>query len=193
MRTLSVIEFVTLDGVTQGFGSPDEDREGGFDYGGWGAPYADDLIGKKAGESMATTTAYLFGRRTYEKMAAHWPHQPGSNPMAAHLNAIPKYVITNTLTELAWAGSKPLNGDAAESVKTLKGHGNGTIAVLGSIVLVQTLMEHDLVDDYRLFVHPLVLGTGKKLFRHTNRPMRMQLVDCTPTTTGVLMLHYQPA
>lgn len=105
MRKLSVIEFVTLDGVMQGLGSPDEDREGGFDYGGWGAPYGDEVLGKMAGEGLAGTTAYLFGRRTYEKMAAHWPNEPDDNPIAAHLNATPKYVVTTTLTRLAWACS----------------------------------------------------------------------------------------
>ena len=193
MRRLAVIEFVTLDGVMQGLGSPDEDRDGGFEYGGWGAPYGDEVLGKAAAEGLAATTAYLFGRKTYEKMAAHWPHQPDDDPIAAHLNATPKYVVTRTLTRLDWAGSHVLDGDVVDSVSELKAEGDGTIAVLGSGVLVQTLIEHDLVDDYRLFVHPLVLGTGKRLFRQTARPLPMRLVECTPTTTGVLLLRYQPA
>lgn len=193
MRTLAVIEFVTLDGVMQGLGSPDEDRDGGFEYGGWGAPYGDEVLGKKAGQGLAATTAYLFGRRTYEKMAAHWPHLPENDPIAAHLNATQKYVATKTLTELDWAGSHVLDGDVVDAVKELKARGDGTIAVLGSGVLVQTLIEHDLVDEYRLFVHPLVLGTGKRLFRQTPRPLPLRLVDCTPTTTGVLLLSYEPA
>ncbi len=191
MRNLAVIEFLTLDGVMQSFGSPDEDREGGFQYGGWGAPYGDELLGKKAGEGLTATTAYLFGRKTYEKMAAYWPHEPDDNPIAAHLNATPKYVATRTLASLDWAGSHLLDGDLVESVNDLKAHGDGTVAVLGSGVLAQTLIENDLVDDYRLFVHPLVLGTGKRLFRQTPRPLPMRLVDCTPTTTGVLLLSYQ--
>lgn len=186
-----MIEFLTLDGVMQSFGSPDEDREGGFQYGGWGAPYGDELLGKKAGEGLTATTAYLFGRKTYEKMAAYWPHEPDDNPIAAHLNATPKYVATRTLASLDWAGSHLLDGDLVESVNDLKAHGDGTVAVLGSGVLAQTLIENDLVDDYRLFVHPLVLGTGKRLFRQTPRPLPMRLVDCTPTTTGVLLLSYQ--
>ena len=193
MRRLAVIEFVTLDGVMQGLGSPDEDREGGFEYGGWGAPYGDEVLGKKAGEGLAATTAYLFGRRTYEKMAAHWPHQPDDDPIAAHLNATPKYVVTRTLTRLEWAGSHVLDGDVVDSVNELKAQGDGTIAVLGSGVLVQTLIEHDLVDEYRLFLHPLVLGTGKRLFRQTPHPLPLRLVDCIPTTTGVLLLSYRAA
>src|SRR5918992_5541323 len=146
MRRLAVIEFVTLDGVMQGLGSPDEDRDGGFQYGGWGAPYGDEVLGKKAGEGLAATTAYLFGRKTYEKMAAHWPHQPDEDPIAAHLNATPKYVVSRTLTELDWAGSHVLDGDVVEAVKELKAGGGGTIAVLGSGVPVQTLIDNDLVD-----------------------------------------------
>jgi dihydrofolate reductase len=192
LRSLAVIEFVTLDGVMQSLGSPDEDREGGFEYGGWAAPYGDDVLGKKAGEGLTATTAYLLGRKTYEKMAAYWPHEPCDNPIAAHLNSTPKYVVTRTLASLDWAGSHALDGDLIDSVNDLKTQGDGTIAVLGSGVLVQTLIEHDLVDEYRLFVHPLVLGAGKRLFRQTPRPLPMRLVDCTPTTTGVLLLSYQP-
>ena len=192
MRKLAVIEFLTLDGVMQSLGSPDEDREGGFEYGGWSAPYGDEVLGREAGKGMAETTAYLFGRRTYEHMVAFWPHQPDDNPMAAHLNATPKYVVTSTLTSLDWAGSQVLDGDAVDAVRGLKADGQGTIAVLGSGVLVQTLIEHDLVDEYRLFVHPLVLGTGKRLFRKTPRPLPLRLVDCTQTTTGVLLLTYEP-
>jgi dihydrofolate reductase len=192
MRELAVIEFVTLDGVMQSLGSPDEDRDGGFEYGGWSAPYGDEVLGKGAGEGLAATTAYLFGRRTYEKMAAYWPAEPDANPIAAHLNATPKYVVTRTLTTLGWAGSEVLGGDIVASVNDLKQHGEGTIVVLGSGVLVQTLIEHGLIDEYQLFVHPLVLGTGKRLFRQTQRPIPLRLTGCTPTTTGVLLLSYRP-
>src|SRR5712691_8067781 len=192
MRKLAVIEFVTLDGVMQSLGSPGEDRDGGFEYGGWSAPYGDEVLGKAAGEGLAATTAYLFGRKTYQKMAAHWPAEAGTNPIAAHLNATPKYIVTRTLTSLDWAGSHVLGGDVVASVNDLKQHGDGSIVVLGSGVLVQTLIEHDIVDEYRLFVHPLVLGTGKRLFRQASRPTPLRLTDCTPTTTGVLLLSYQP-
>jgi len=192
VRTLSLIEFLTFDGVMQSLGSPDEDREGDFEYGGWSAPYGDEVLGRKAAEGMARTKVYLFGRKTYEHMAAHWPNEPDDNPIAADMNATPKYVITNTLTELDWAGSHVLSGDAVESVRGLKADGDGTIVVLGSGVLAQTLIEHDLVDQYQLFVHPLVLGTGKRLFREVSRPLPLRLVECTPTTTGVLLLTYEP-
>ena len=192
MRTLAVVEFVTLDGVMQSLGSPDEDRDGGFEYGGWGAPYGDEVLGGRAAEGMPRTTAYLFGRKTYEKMAAHWPNQPNENPIAAHLNATPKHVVTTTLRTLDWAGSHVLDGDVVESVNDLKAQGDGAITVLGSGVLAQTLIENDLIDEYHLFVHPLVLGTGKRFFRQTPRPLPLRLIDCTPTKTGVLLLTYQP-
>jgi dihydrofolate reductase len=191
MRTLGVVEFLTLDGVMQGFGGPDEDREGGFEFGGWGKPYATEEIGRQAGGGMEATDAYLFGRKTYEHMAAHWPNEPDDDPIARHLNSTPKYVATRTLTDLDWAGASVLDGDVADSVNDLKHQGDGSITVLGSGDLVQTLIEHDLIDQYRLFVYPLVLGTGKRLFRETRRPLTMKLVDCTPTSTGILMLTYE--
>jgi dihydrofolate reductase len=190
MRKLVVVEFVTLDGVMQSLGSPDEDRDGGFEHGGWAAPFFDDVQGAAALEGLKSTTAYLFGRRTYEKMIGHWPSQPDENPMAAHLNATPKYVATRTLTSLSWSNSQILDAELAPAVRDLKSQGDGNIAVLGSGVLVQELISNDLVDGYRLFLHPLLLGTGKRLFREMDRPRRLQLVDCTPTTTGVLLLTY---
>jgi dihydrofolate reductase len=190
MRKLIVIEFITLDGVMQGLGSPDEDRDGGFTHGGWAAPYFSEDQGAAAGEGLKGTTAYLFGRRTYEKMAAHWPFQPDSDPMAAHLNATPKYVATRTLTALEWSGTAVLDGELEPAVRALKADGEGAIAVLGSGVLVQELIGADLVDGYRLFVHPLLLGTGKRLFRELDHPRPLRLVDATPTASGVLMLGY---
>jgi dihydrofolate reductase len=190
MRKLTVIEFLTLDGVMQGLGSPDEDRDGGFEHGGWAAPYLDQVQAEAAVEGLKSTTAYLFGRRTYEKMTGFWPSQPDENPMAAHLNATPKYVATRTLTSLSWSNSHLLGEELVPAVQDLKSQGDGTIAVLGSGVLVQALIANDLVDGYRLFLHPLLLGTGKRLFRQLDRPRRLRLVECTPTTTGVLMLGY---
>jgi len=192
MRKLTIVEFVTLDGVMQSLGSPDEDREGGFAYGGWSAPYGDEIAARAAGAGMTGVAAYLFGRKTYEKMAAHWPFEPATNPIAAHLNATPKYVVTKTLTSVEWSGTQILSGDPAASVRDLKQGGDGSITVLGSGVLVQTLIEHDLIDEYRIFVHPLVLGTGKRLFREIYQPLRLRLLECTQTSTGVLLLTYQP-
>ena len=193
MRRLGLVEFLTLDGVMQGFGGPDEDREGGFEHGGWGAPYASEEIGRRAGQGIGATTAYLFGRKTYEHMAAHWPNEPDENPIARHLNATPKYVVTRTLTSLDWAGSHIVQGDVVQAVRDLKAQGDGFITVLGSGELAQTLIEHALIDDYRLFLHPLVLGAGKRLFRRSSRPLPMRLVDCAQTRTGILMLTYEAA
>lgn len=190
MRKLTVIEFLTLDGVMQGLGSPDEDRDGEFEHGGWSAPYFDERQAAAAAEGLVSTTAYLFGRRTYEKMLGFWPAQPDTNPMAAHLNSTVKYVATRTLTELTWNNARVLDAPLGAAVRKLKSDGDGTIAVLGSGVLVQDLIAEDLVDGYRLFLHPLLLGTGKRLFRGAAAPQRLRLVDCTPTSTGVVMLSY---
>lgn len=193
MRKLAVVEFVTLDGVMQGLGSPDEDREGGFQYGGWGAPYGDEVLAAQAARGMTSTAAYLFGRRTYEKMAAHWPSEPSDNPIAASLNAAEKYVLTSTLSTLHWNGSHIIAGEAPAAVGALKQQGHGTIVVLGSGMLVQTLIEHDLIDEYRLMLHPLVLGAGKRLFNDAPHPLPMRLVECAQTTTGVVILAYERA
>ncbi|HEY6427268.1 MAG TPA: dihydrofolate reductase family protein [Acidimicrobiales bacterium] len=192
MRKLIVIEFVTLDGVMQGLGSPEEDRDGGFEHGGWAAPYGDEVQQTATLEGMQTTSTYLFGRRTYDKMLDFWPQQPDSNPMAAHLNATPKYVTTRTLSseQLTWANSQVLGGDLASAVGGMKADGQGTIGVLGSGVLVQELIALELVDGYRLFLHPLLLGTGKRLFREMDHPRRLRLTSAEPTSTGVIMLSY---
>jgi dihydrofolate reductase len=192
MRKLMVIEFITLDGVMQGLGSPDEDRDGGFEHGGWAAPYGDEIGQSAALEGIGATSAYLFGRRTYEKMLGFWPHQPDSNPMAAHLNATPKYVATRTLgdDDLTWPHSHVLDGELMPAVQRLKTGGDGTLALLGSGVLVEELIALGLVDGYRLFLHPLLLGTGKRLFRAMDAPIRLRLAGAEQTSTGVVMLSY---
>lgn len=191
MGELQLVEFVTLDGVMQGFGSPDEDRDGGFDLGGWGAAYATDPgQAEAAEEGMQSTVAYLFGRRTYEKMAQFWPFQPDDNTMAAHLNRTPKYVATRTLTELTWDGAQVLDGELGPAVQDLKASVDGEVVVLGSGELAQQLMALGLVDGYQLFLHPLLLGQGKRLFRTLPDPQRLKLLDATPTATGVVMLSY---
>ena len=190
MRNLVVIEFLSLDGVMQSLGSPEEDTSGGFRHGGWSAPYFDETLGQAAGEGMKSTTAYLFGRKTYEHMAAFWPHQPDDDPMAAHLNRTPKYVVSNTLRDPSWPGTTVLWGDAIPQVAALKDEGDGNIAVLGSGELVHGLTAADLVDSYTLFVHPLVIGSGKKLFRDYEDVRRLRLVSSQQTGTGVLILSY---
>ena len=190
MRTLTVIEFLTVDGVMQGLGSPEEDTEGGFSHGGWGAAFAQAIEVPRGDQGLGATTAYLFGRRTYEKMAAFWPFQADENPMAAHLNATPKYVATRTLTALEWSGAQRLKGELDSAVSALKSNGEGTIAVLGSGLLVHDLMKCDLVDELRLFIHPLLLGTGKRLFRELPAPRALRLLESSTTTMGTLVLRY---
>ena len=193
MRTLVVIEFLTVDGVMQGLGSPAEDTDGGFAHGGWGAPYADAVHEAVAAEPQAHTDAYLLGRRTYEKMAAFWPSRPDDDPMARRLNAAPKYVASRSLTSLGWRGARLLDGDLDEAVTALKRAGDGDIAVLGSGVLVQQLIRLDLVDELRLFVHPLLLGTGKRLFRDVPRPRDLRLLSTSTTSRGTVALRYEVA
>lgn len=191
MRKLGIVEFVSLDGVMQSFGGPDEDREGGFEHGGWGAPYFDDVMARSAGSSLRPSTVYLLGRKTYQAMAAHWPHQPPEDMMATHLNRAEKYVATRTLETLEWSNAHVLEGEIVPAVNKLKAAGDGYVVVLGSGALIDSLNREGLVDEYRLFVHPLLLGAGKRLFRDLPQPRPLRLLECTPTGTGVLMLNYE--
>lgn len=193
MARLVVVEMVSLDGVMQAPGSPDEDRSGGFEHGGWAMPYFDEVAGEEAGRSMAETGAFLFGRKTYEIMAAYWPNQPHDDMFSQVLNSLPKYVASTALAEpLAWSGSSLLKGDVAEAVAALKEEQVGNIVVLGSGRLARTLMEHDLVDEYGLTIHPLLLGPGKRLFDEVGGMRTLRLVDSKATTTGVILATYRP-
>lgn len=193
MRKLVVIEFLSMDGVMQAPGDPAEDAEGGFRHGGWQRPYFDDALGAEAAQGMAATDTYLFGRRTYEIMASYWPTAPADDPFSGHLNSTRKYVASTTLRRLDWQNSTLIRGDVPTEVARIKAQPGGNIAVLGSGGLVQTLLEHDLVDELSLTVSPIVIGSGKRLFRGSDTPLRFELVDSKPTTTGSLMLTYQPA
>ena len=193
VRNLVAVEFLSLDGVMQSLGSPDEDTSGGFRHGGWAQGYGDEVLGRFAGERMAPTDAYLFGRRTYEKMAAFWPSQPDSNPMAAHLNAMPKHVASTTLHTLDWPGARLLEGDVRAAVADLKAQPGGRITILGSGELVRSLVAAGLVDELELFIHPLVLGGGKRLFADDGVLRRFELAGSVTTTTGVLLLTYRRA
>lgn len=192
MRLLRVIEFLSLDGVMQAPGAADEDTEGGFRHGGWQRPYFDDVLGATAAEGMAETDAYLFGRKTYEKMAAFWPTAPEDDPYGRHMNSTPKYVASRTLQDVEWRNSTLIEGDVAQEVARLKEQPGKNIAVLGSGDLVQTLLEHDLVDEFFLAVYPLVLGSGKRLFRDSDQVRKLHLVDSKPTSTGGVILTYRP-
>jgi dihydrofolate reductase len=190
MRKLRVIEFLSLDGVMQAPGAEDEDTEGGFRHGGWQRPYFDDVVAAAAAEGMAATDAYLFGRKTYEHMASFWPNAPADDPFSRHLNNTAKYVASRTLQSADWQNSTLLGGDIPEEVAKLKQQPGASIAVLGSGELVQTLIEHHLVDEFLLVINPLVLGSGKRLFKGAEEPIRFELVDSKPTSTGAVMLTY---
>ncbi|HET9673914.1 MAG TPA: dihydrofolate reductase family protein [Gaiellaceae bacterium] len=193
MRTLRIVEFLSLDGVLQAPGDPEEDTEGGFRHGGWQRPYFDDVLGESAAKGMAATDAYLFGRKTYEKMAAFWPNAPADDPFGQHLNSTRKYVASRTLDSVEWDKAELIRGDVAEEVAKLKEQPGGNIAVLGSGDLVQTLIEHGLVDEYYLVVFPIVLGSGKRLFRDADEAKKLRLVESQPTSTGGVILTYRPA
>jgi dihydrofolate reductase len=192
MSKLVVNENLTLDGVMQSPADPDEDRREGFERGGWAPPYFDHVMGEAAAGGMAKEGAMLFGRRTFEQFASFWPTQPDDNPFAAVLNNRQKYVASRTLEEpLSWANSTLLRGDATEAVAELKEQGNDLV-VLGSGELVRSLMQANLVDEYVLLIHPLVLGSGGRLFVDDGPSASLRLVDTKTTTTGVVIATYQP-
>jgi dihydrofolate reductase len=194
MPRIIVSEFLTLDGVMQAPGDPNEDRSGGFEQGGWQLNYFDDIFGATMMEAFAATGGMLLGRLTYENFAAHWPKQPADDPLAAQMNGLQKYVVSRTLSEpLAWQNSTLIKDDVPGEIAKLRRGSGKEIQVIGSGELVRTLAENDLVDAYRLMVHPLILGTGKRLFREGTPLTKLRLVDSKPTTTGVLILTYEPA
>jgi dihydrofolate reductase len=193
MSRLVVINHLTLDGVMQAPGRSDEDRRGGFEHGGWARPYGDEVMGRVMGEGMAKGGALLLGRRTYEDFAAFWPKQR-DNPFTPVLNERRKYVASRTLQEpLPWVNSTLLEGDAADAVARLKQEQDDDLGVLGSGELVQSLMRRNLVDQYLLTIHPLVLGSGRRLFTDGGAYASLRLVDAITTTTGVVIATYQPA
>jgi dihydrofolate reductase len=191
MRMLRVIEFMSLDGVIQAPGAPDEDTEGGFEHGGWQREYVDDVLGATAAEGMAATDAYLFGRKTYEAMARYWPTVSDDDPYARHLNRLPKYVASRTLRRVEWKGSTLIEGDVSDAVAVLKRQPGGSIAVLGSGELVRALLAHELIDELFLVVFPILLGGGKRLFGAADHPTKLSLVNSKPTGTGGVMLTYR--
>jgi dihydrofolate reductase len=194
MSKLVVNANLTVDGVMQAPSDHDEDRRGGFEHGGWAPPYFDQVMADVAAEGIAKGGALLFGRRTYEQFASFWSTQPDDNPFAAVLNERQKYVASTTLEEpLAWRNSTLLQGDAMEAVATLKEQPGGDLVVLGSGELVQSLMRGNLVDEYVLLIHPLVLGSGRRLFPDGGSAASLRLVDTKTTTTGVVIATYQPA
>ena len=190
MSKIIVFTNLTLDGVMQAPARPDEDLRGGFEHGGWAAPYA---AMAQAGESMAHIDALLLGRRTYEDFYAVWPKRKDS-PYSARLDAMQKYVASTTLSEpLAWINSTLLKGDAAEAVARLKQEPGKDLVIMGSGELVQSLMRANLVDEYVLLIHPLVLGSGRRLFPDGGASAALRLVGTKTTNNGVVIVTYQPA
>ncbi|MET8677564.1 dihydrofolate reductase family protein [Streptomyces sp. NPDC004647] len=194
MSKLVVSTFVSLDGVMQAPGGPDEDTEDGFEHGGWSVPYFGEDMGPIMVEQFAGMESLLLGRKTYEIFAAHWPHITDENdPVATKLNAMPKYVASRTLDKVEWNNSHLLQGDAAEAVAELKKRSVGEINVQGSGNLIRTLQQHDLVDEYRLLIEPVALGTGKRLFAEGTAPAAFKLTGARPTSTGVVYCTYERA
>ena len=189
MRKLTVNTFMSLDGVMQAPGGPDEDPTGGFTFGGWGVNYFDDeMMGQ-----MAEARPYdlLLGRGTYEIFAAHWPYTDG--PIADRLNSTRKYVASTTLEQVKWNSSTLIAGDVAEEVAALKSQDGPEIQVHGSVGLIQTLLKHDLIDEFRMWIFPLVIGAGKRFFGDGTIPAGLKLVDSKVSKTGVTINTYERA
>jgi dihydrofolate reductase len=191
MRNLAVQTFMTLDGVMQAPGGPEEDPSGGFTHGGWAVPHFDDAVGEIVDEWMGRSFDLVLGRKTYEIFAAHWPYAEG--PMAEMLNSAAKYVASTTLDTLEWNNSTVIEGDVTAGVARLKEQDGPELQVMGSSDLIQTLLDGDLVDELRLMTFPVVLGQGKRLFGDGTIPATFEVVSTKSSTTGVLMSTYRKA
>jgi dihydrofolate reductase len=189
VRELIVNTFLTLDGVMQAPGGPQEDPSGGFEHGGWSFGYWDEQMQNAMGESMSKPFDLLLGRKTYEIFAAHWPHteDPGAEP----LNRATKHVASTTRRELEWENSELIEGDVPGGVRALKREDGPELQVHGSANLIQTLLEHGLVDEFRVWIFPLVLGKGKRLFHGGTVPAGLELASSQVSSTGVIMATYR--
>jgi dihydrofolate reductase len=185
MPKIVVNAFLTLDGVMQAPGGPDEDRDGGFQHGGWQAPYSDERVGKLIVDGIEDADAFLLGRKTYDIFSSYWPKitDPG-NPIATALNSRPKYVLSRSLERVTWNNSSLVRGDAVAEIRKLRQQPGRTIHTWGSTDALQTLLKNDLVDEYRLFVYPLVLGPGKRLFGSGTVPAALRQVEAVTTGKG---------
>ena len=192
MRELAILSFITLDGVMQSPTSPDEDPSNGFTQGGWAAEYWEEVMAQVMVEAMAEPYDLLFGRKTYDSFAKNWTAADAENPVAQKLNSANKYVATTaTTTNIEWQNTVRLNGDIPAEVKRLKAQEGPLLQVHGSCDLIQTLLLHDLVDEFRLWTFPVVLGSGKCLFRHGAIPRELILVKSAATSNGVVMGIYR--
>jgi dihydrofolate reductase len=191
LRKLISINHVSLDGVMQSPGGPQEDPRGGFDLGGWIVPYWDEEMGKRLDQTVSGRFDLLLGRRTYEMLAAHWPYA-GDNPISDGFNRATKYVATRGTPKLDWVNTQVLPGDAVEAVRRLKSEEGPEIQIYGSSSFLQSLIAADLVDEYVIRTYPLVLGSGKRLFEEGAPPRALRLVETEPSSTGVITSRYQP-
>jgi len=193
MRTLIVSAFMTLDGVIQAPGGPEEDPTGGFTQGGWSVNYWDTAMGEAMGEAWAQPFDFVLGRKTYEIFAAHWPFAGDDDPTAVKLNTARKYVASRTFKDLRWQNSTLLEGDVAEAITAIKAEDGPPLMTQGSSDLIQTLLRRDLVDEFRVWTFPVVVGSGKRLFGDGAVPAGLELVDPKVSTTGVVMATYRRA
>jgi dihydrofolate reductase len=191
MRSITVTMWITLDGVVQGLGRPDEDTRGGFTYGGWGQPYNDEVMGREMAKGMATPGDMLFGRRTWQDFITAWAGLTDGNPFTTSMNAATKYVVSRTLEDAdAWPNSILLRGDAVDTVADLKARPGPDLAIIGSASLVRSLHAAGLIDRYTLLTHPLTLGTGTRLFDGPAPLTEFDLTDSVTTTKGVIIARY---
>ena len=190
MRKVIVLEHISLDGVIQAPGGPDEDTSGGFAYGGWISPYSDPILGTALRKQMNTPFDLLLGRKTFEIWAPYWPHHAGAWP---GVNAATKYIASNTMTSGEWQPSVFLNGDIAEKVAKIKQQPGPDLHVWGSGNLIQTLIKHDLVDAFWLMIYPLTVGAGKRLFADGTLPMAFKVTESIVTPIGVIVVNYERA
>ena len=193
MREIIVCTFLTLDGVMQAPGGPDEDTESGFEHGGWQKPVDDDEVGAAIAGWYEPADAMLLGRKTYEIFASYWPTADPGNPFTDRMNSMHKYVASRTLTSVEWQNSTLLEGDIVDAVRELKASDGGNINVVGSGDLAQTLMRHGLVDEYRLTIHPVIIGTGKRLFADGAIPAALEPVSVSTTKGGTIVGAYRPS
>lgn len=194
MRKIVVLTFVSLDGIMQAPGGPEEDPSGGFAYGGWTFPYFDEMSGKIMGEQMTPPFDLLLGRKTYDIFAGHWLKQDEkTDPIASVLNHARKYVVSSQQRTLAWQNSTLISGDAVAGIQELKMQDGPMLQVHGSSVLIQTLLKHDLVDELWLKTFPVTLGSGKRLFGEGTIPAAFQMLDATTSPSGVIIASYKRA
>ena len=189
---LTAMEFLTLDGVYQGGGGPDEDRRNGFDRGGWMEPYGDEAGGQFITSAYERMDAMLLGRVTFDIWESYWPHHDGGDPVSHGINVLPKYVPSKSRKESAWQNTHFIDGDVEAKVRELKAQPGREILLQSSGVLLRWLLERDLVDELRLVIHPVVLGDGLRLFPEKGQTHRLALLESTVTSTGVILQTYRP-